>query len=337
MAKEKPPLVHLADLAPGQSGDFFALLAERTRGARRDGKPFYTCRFRDPDRTAACMVWADGPWFEACEQQWREGHFYKLRAQYDEHKTYGPQIEIHNIRPITDADRSDGFDPAQFVERSRFDPEAMYAELWTLAETSIEDVGLRRLVLTVLTRTTKQLKQVPATQKNFYPFAGGLLEHTLSVTHTCLHLADKYVMRYPDLEPPLNRDLVVAGAILHDIGRTQELGEDVVNVQPTVPGRLLGHLFLGRDLVRDTARELGDVNPDLLQLLEHVLISHLNHPEWGSPRLPLVPESLIIHHADDLDAKLEMYARCLTRDKADGPFTARDPVLGRQLFKGRTV
>jgi 3'-5' exoribonuclease len=206
-----------------------------------------------------------------------------------------------------------------------------------MAESSIGDVPLRRLVLTILDRRKTQLKQVPATQRHFYPFAGGLLEHLLAVTHSCLHLADKYVGHYPDLHPPLNRDLVVAGAILHDMGRTIEFNDDILNVQPTLPGRLLGHLFLGRDLVRDTARELGDVNPELVQLLEHIVISHLNHPEWGSPRLPLIPECLIIHHADDLDAKLEMYVRCLTRDKEPGAFTGRDPVLGRQLFKGRQV
>jgi 3'-5' exoribonuclease len=104
-----------------------------------------------------------------------------------------------------------------------------------------------------------------------------------------------------------------------------------------VPGRFLGHILLGRDMVRDAARELGDVNPELLQMLEHIILSHLTLPEWGSPRLPLIPECLIIHHADDLDAKLEMYVRCLTKDKESGPFTARDPVLGKQLYKGRSV
>jgi 3'-5' exoribonuclease len=72
-------------------------------------------------------------------------------------------------------------------------------------------------------------------------------------------------------------------------------------------------------------------------MLEHIVLSHLALPEWGSPRLPLVPECLIVHHADDLDAKLEMYARCLSRDQASGPFTDRDPVLNRQLYKGRSV
>jgi 3'-5' exoribonuclease len=335
MAKSKPPLVRLAALAAGQVGDFFALLAERTRGARRDGKPFYTCRFRDAERSATVMVWADGPWFEACAREWREGQFYKLRALYDEHDVYGPQLELHNLRPVTEADKAEGFDPLAFVERTRGNIDEMYLELCQLAEKNIGDAPLRRLVLTILERTKPQLLRLPATQRHFYPFAGGLLEHTLSVTQTCLQLADKYIARYPEVKPPLNRDLVIAGAILHDIGRTQEFGEDVVTVQPTTAGRLLGHLIQGRDLVRDTARELADVNPELVQLLEHIILSHLVLPEWGSPRLPLIPECLIIHHADDLDAKLEMYLRCLERDTEPGDFTARDPILGRTLYKGR--
>src|SRR5262249_28561961 len=240
-------------------------------------------------------------------------------------------------REVTDADRADGFDPADFVERSRFDPEAMFAELRGLAEGHVTDPPLRRLVLTILDRHAEPLKRLPASQRHFYPFRSGLLEHLPTVTRSCLQLAEKYAGHYPDLKPSLNRDLVVAGAVLHDIGRVLEFTEDAAGVAPTVPGRLVGHLFLGRDLVRDTARELGDVNPELVQLLEHLVVSHLNLPEWGSPRLPLVPEALIIHHADDLDAKLEMYVRCLSRDQEAGAFTARDPVLGRQLYKGRSV
>lgn len=89
---------------------------------------------------------------------------------------------------------------------------------------------------------------MPATRDRFYPFAGGLLEHTLSVTRSCLHLAERYTTHYMELRPPLNRDLVVAGAILHDIGRTLEFGEAIPGASPayTVPGRLVGHLILGR-------------------------------------------------------------------------------------------
>ncbi len=223
------------------------------------------------------------------------------------------------------------------MECSRYDPEVMFGELQQLARAAIGDAPLQRLVLTILERHAGPFKRLPASQGKFYPFAGGLLEHTLSVARTCLHLAERYAAHYAELSPPLNRDLVVAAAILHDIGRVLEFDPNAVVAEPTVAGRFLGHLFLGRDLIRDTARELGDVNPELLLLLEHLVLAHLTLPEWGSPRLPLIPEVLILHHADDLDAKLEMYVRCLSRDSAAGPFTARDPVLNRQLFKGRAV
>ncbi|HJT78733.1 MAG TPA: HD domain-containing protein [Gemmataceae bacterium] len=337
MTRAKPPLVRLHELTPGQFADFFALLAERTKGATRDGKPYYLCRFRDRTRAVTYMVWADGPWYEACERDWQPGRFYKLRATYGESERYGPQIDLNNIRPVAEADAADGFNPADLVEHSRHDVPVMWAELRGLAEAQIGDEPLRRLVLTLLDRHAGPFQRLPATVGKFYPFAGGLLEHTLSVTRLCLHLADRYAAQYPELKPPLNRDLVVAGAVLHDVGRVAELQDDPLAPQPTVPGRLFGHLFLGRDLVRDTARELGDVNPELVQLLEHLVVTHLALPEWGSPRLPLIPEALILHHADDLDAKLEMYARCLTRDRAPGPFTDRDPVLNRHLYKGRSV
>src|SRR5262249_48777662 len=148
---------------------------------------------------------------------------------------YGAQIDIKDIRAVNDEDKTAGFDPLQFIEHTRYDAEAMFEELWKLAESQIADVPLRRLVLTILDLQKNQFKQLPATQKHFYPFAGGLVEHTLSVVHSCIHLADKYVNHYPDLVPPINRDLVVAGAILHDIGRTLEFNGDMASAQPTVP------------------------------------------------------------------------------------------------------
>src|SRR5262249_750054 len=227
-------------------------------------------------------------------------------AVYGEHERYGPQIEIQMIRLVQEADKTEGFDPNEFVEHSRYDADKMLDELTGLAETHIGNEPLRRLVLAILLKHAKPFKRAPAIQGKFYPFAGGLLEHTLSVTGTCLQLVEKYAGHYSELKPPLNQDLVVAGAILHDIGRVVEFDDNPLSPQPTVPGRLLGHLFLGRDLVREAAREIDGINPELVQLLEHLIISHLNLPEWGSPRLPLIPESLIVHHADDLDAKLEM-------------------------------
>src|SRR5438045_3613856 len=98
MPKAKPALSKLCELTSGQSGDFFALLVEKVRGAKRDGKPFYTCRFRDAGRAVTAMVWGDGAWFAACEKDWQGGTFFKVRGTYAEHPTYGPQIDLINIR-----------------------------------------------------------------------------------------------------------------------------------------------------------------------------------------------------------------------------------------------
>jgi 3'-5' exoribonuclease len=186
VVKPRPTLCRLCELTPGQFADCFVLLAERTKGATREGKPFYTCRFRDLKRTVSFMVWADGGFFESCENEWRPGQFFKVRGTYLEHERFGPQLDIQQIRAVTEADRGEGFDPAEFVEHSRFNPEEMYAELKRLVEEHIADLPLRRLVLTILERHAVPLKKLPATQRNFYPFPGGLLEHILSVARSCI-------------------------------------------------------------------------------------------------------------------------------------------------------
>lgn len=331
------PAVVPFHLAPaGKPADFFALLADKKPGKTRDGKPFFTCQFKDRRRTAAGMVWADGPFFAACEADWQPGQFFKVRGVFGEHDRYGPQVELVQVRAVMPADADDGFREADFRDRSRFDGPAMLAELRELAAAELRDAPLRALVVGLLDAHADRLPDLPAHPRAFYPFPGGWLEHTLSVARSCLALADRYVAHYPELAPPLNRDLVLAGAVLHDLGRAAEIAPGSLT-EPTVDGHLFGHQLLGRDLVREAARAVSDLNPELLRLLEHVILAHLTRPEWGSVRQPAIPEVLILHHADDLDAKLEMYVRCLTRDAGDGPLTEKDAVIGKQLLKGRTV
>jgi 3'-5' exoribonuclease len=337
---KKPSVLPLHQLQPGLPGDFFALLADKQRSTTREGKPFFTCRFRDLRRTVTIMIWADSPFFAQAEA-WQPGGFFKIRGLYTEHEKYGPQVgEISNIREVNDTDRHAGFCEADFYERSRFDSNTMFTELRALAEGEIRDEPLRKLTTKLLDEFSDKLKRLPASDRPFYPFPGGWLEHVLNVTRHCLFLTDRYRAHYPELNPPLNRDLVIAGAVLHDIGRVQALAIPDVPGTPTeltIDGRLFGHISLGRDLIRRAATTVPDLNPELLKLLEHVVLSHLALPEWGSPRLPAIPEVLILHHADDLDAKLEMFARCLTRDTSAGPFTDPDPVLKKPLLKARNL
>lgn len=338
MSRPKP--VRLSDLVADQHADFFAQLAVKAKSSTSTGKPYFACKFRDNQRTVSAVpIWSDSPHFEECQKAWQPGQFFKLRGTYTTHEKYGPQIEIAQARLIQDSDRADGFNELDFVDHSRFDPAKMLDGLQALAVTEIKDEPLRALVIKLLQAHAEVLKFLPATATKFYPFAGGWLEHTLSVTRNSACLADGYINQFPDLKPPLNRDLVLAGAILHDIGRVKEYEGAVAGAvpRPGLDGELFGHILLGRDLVRDAARDIPDLNTELVKLLEHIIYTHLTRPEWGSPRLPCIPEVLIIHHADDLDAKFEMYARCLKNDDSDGPFTNRDPVLNRPLLKHRKV
>jgi 3'-5' exoribonuclease len=334
---KKPVLAKLSDLRAGDYVDCFVQLAEKARKSLADGKPFFTCRYRDARRIVGSVpVWQDSPHFEAA-QGWQVGQFFKVRATFTEHEKFGPQLDIEQIRPVADRDRVEGFTELDFTERSRHDPDEMLAELQAVA-TAIADGPLRALVLNLLAANAAALRTLPGSARHYYPFAGGWLEHTLAVTRSCVWLADRYAARFPELSPPLNRGLVVAAAVLHDIGRVRELDAPPgLPIRDTVPGELLGRQFLGYETIRTAAAGVADLDPELLELLLHCVVAHLKNPEWGSTRQPCIPEALILHHAADLDARMEMYVRCLTRDTADGPFTDRDPIFGRPLLKGRKV
>ncbi|MBY0460742.1 MAG: HD domain-containing protein [Gemmataceae bacterium] len=333
---KKPVIAKLSDLRPGDHADCFVQLAEKTRGTTRDGNPFYTCKFRDAMKTVGAVpIWSDSPLFASAED-WQSGQFFKVRVTYTENEKYGPQLAVEQIRPVEDRDRADGFSELDFVERSRFNPDEMLSELEGLAGVEIADVPLRTLTVNLLKAHATALKVLPASTRHAYPFAGGWLEHTLAVTRTALWLSDRYAARFPELIPPLNRSLVVASAILHDIGRVR--GVDAPPGQPgkpSVAGELFGPLVLGYDLIRDAAKSVPDLNPELLELLLHCVVAHQKGERGANP--PAIPEALILHHADALDSSFEMYARCLTRDNSEGPFTDRDAVLNRQLLKARKV
>lgn len=335
---KKPVLAKLSELQAGNYVDCFVQLAEKSRGTTRDGNPFFTCKFRDARRTVGAVpIWGDSPLFEQA-QDWLVGQFFKVRATFTEHEKYGAQLDIEQIRPVEERDRADGFTELDFTERSRHDPETMFAELEALVTGEIADGPLRTLVLNLLTANASALKRLPGSARRYYPFAGGWLEHTLSVSRNVTWLADRYAAAFPELNPPLNRGLVIAAAVLHDIGRVREYDSTPGQpVKDTIPGELFGHLFLAYDMIRTAAAGVPDLNSELLELLLHCVITHQKLPAWGSPSLPCIPEVLILHHVDDLDAKFEMYARCLTRDTTDGPFTSLDPSLGRPLLKGRKV
>jgi 3'-5' exoribonuclease len=258
--------------------------------------------------------------------------FYKLRAVYRE-TNYGPQLDIDKIREATEADRQHGFDELMCQPSTRFDAQEMFAELISLADQHIEDNELRGLVLRILEENHQQILTIPAATHNHHAFAGGYMEHVLSVTRSCVWLVDKYREHYPDLAPPLSKDLVVAGGILHDVGKLRELEQRPAGAVYTATGELIGHILQGRDIVREAAAGRR-LDPETLLRLEHIIVSHQRLPEWGSPKPPMTPEALIVHYADDLDAKLQMMCAALADDASDGPVTSGKNPLHQKVFRG---
>ncbi len=327
-------IVKLSEMTPGQSADTFALLGSKEQARTRDDKPYYKVTFRDAKRSAVAMIWADHALFSECELNWKPGTFYKLRCRYQEN-SFGSQVDIDRLRPINDADRQQGFSQDDFFARTRFNREEMFAELLSIARTHITELPLQRLVVEMLTENAEQVMQHSAAAQNHHAFIGGYLEHTLSVVRTAVFLADKYAAYYTDMKPALSKSLIVAGAVLHDIGKLHELALKPDGWQFTAQGRLIGHILIGRDMMRAKAATIADLDPNTALHLEHIILSHQNLPEWGSPVAPHTPEALLVHFADDMDAKFhQMAVHYEARWPADAEFTTRNNVLKRSFFLG---
>lgn len=332
-------ITELGALPQGQLGDFFALLAQKEPGTTREGKAFFNLRFESKGRAVALAVWHDTPWHAVCRDSWQPGQWFKIRGLWREHPRYGPKLEATLIRPVTDNDRDDGFDPQALSGKPQVDVETVFGELLSLCET-ITNPGLKTLAICLLAEHGDLLKRLPASRGRFHVHPGGWLQHTLGVARKTDLLVGEIHRSLPGASERLDRDLAMAGALLHEIGRVREwrpadptfLGSP----EQSDEGQLVGPNLLARDMVREKAAGIGTLDATRLLALEHLLLSFLERPEWGSPRLPAIPEALVVHHADDLDAKMEMYLRHMAESVGQGPFTQPDPVLKRVLWRDRT-
>ena len=326
------PILALSAMLPGQEADMFVVMTSKEQLTTREGKPYYRVGFRDSGREVAFPIWDNSPWAAECCDTWTPGTFYKVRAVYRE-TNYGPQLDIRRIREVCDADAADGFDPMVCQRQSRYEPLRMFEEMLVIVRERITDAPLRALVEKILVDNRSALLRIPAARHNHHAFIAGWLEHTLSVTRTVIYLADKYAEYYDDLEPPLDKSMAVAGAILHDVGKLRELEQRPEGTVYTASGVLIGHMLQGRDMVREAAVSCP-LPADTLLRLEHSIIAHQRLPEWGSPKPPMTPEALLVHYADDIDAKFHMMVEVLRNDTSDGPVTSKKNALAQQVYKG---
>jgi 3'-5' exoribonuclease len=199
-------------------------------------------------------------------------------------------------------------------------------EMWSELQSRVARVGntwVRQLLVAILDRHGDRLRVWPAALMVHHAYRGGLLEHVLKLAEAGDAMAAAY---------RVDADLIFAGAVLHDIGKTEELRYDE-STSYSKRGNLIGHITMGVMMVRDAVRTIEGFPEDILTRIEHLILSHHGARELGSPVEPMTEEAFILSSIDDLDATLHQFRRHVDDDSGEGEFTAYHPRLRRVLLK----
>jgi 3'-5' exoribonuclease len=315
----------IAHLQEGAAVQQYFLVRRAESRTTKSGKPFLDLILGDKSGVITARVWEEV--LSKCPGPFATGDQVAVQAQVESYKGE-LQLNIQYINTV-EALRTMGrdlreYDPDLLYQTTAYDRQELWQDLWQLAESEIRQ-PLKQLVLALLDRYREEFLVCPAARLYHHPYLGGLLEHTWFVARHAL----ASLTIYPDLD----QDLVLAGAILHDLGKLKEIANPAAP-ELTVPGQLLGHIVLGWDMVRTEAQGLEFSDPTLLMQLEHIILSHHGAVEFGSPILPKTREALLVYFLDDLDAKLKMMSQHLDSDAGEGDFTSFHRVLRRDLYKG---
>jgi len=233
-----------------------------------------------------------------------------------------PQLTVHKIRRM---DASE-VDYADYFPCSRRDADEMWSELCGVVA-SVSSPHLRGLLeaMTGDPEIASRYRRAPAAKQIHHAFLGGLLEHVLSLCSLSRAMAAHY--------PAVDLDLLLTGAVLHDIGKIFELNYER-GFSYSNDGQLLGHIAIGLRMISDKLRDLPDFPPGLRVLVEHLVLSHHGRLEFGSPKMPQFPEALLLHYLDDLDSKMECMRALIEQDRqVEGCFTNYSPALERTALK----
>lgn len=297
----------------------FALRAKEMRAART-GEAYLTLELADRSGRIGAVMFR--PPREACDVP--AGSVVRVRGTVTSFRGM-LRISADELRVATE------YDPAEILPAGTRDPEELLAELRAIVG-AVRSAPLRALLRAVFGDKAfmERFKGCPASQCYHHAYLGGLLEHTVSVATLCRGLADLY--------PHVDADLLIAAALLHDIGKVDEL-EYRTSIEYTDEGRLLGHLLLGERRVHAAVERLGQRMPaELGMRLSHVLLSHHGELEWGSPKRPCTLEALVLHHADNLDAKTSGFiAAAASATLVEEAWTDSANLFRRPLWAPRAV
>lgn len=279
----------IKDIKDNQNIEGLFMVREVSRGETKNGSPFLSLTLLDASGEIPGRVWDNAERFQGHCQP---GTIIRLRGQSQSYKGV-MQLRVDHLEKA----EVSAEEMAQFIPTASGDLKEMLSELTRLAK-SITNPHLRNLTLAFLTdrRLTGLLKKAPAAKHMHHAYLGGLLEHTLGVARLADTVADLY--------PTIDRSLLLAGAIMHDLGKLVEFDYEHYPYDYSDRGRLVGHMVLGAELIRKLADGLGDFPEETLTLLQHLVLSHHGEHQFGAPTLPMLQEAFVLHFLDNLDSKV---------------------------------
>ena len=315
---------YINQMQPGETIDQVFLVAEKDLRTTRTGDLYVTCTLADRTGRLSARMWQAT---EAIFAGIPAGGFIHVKGRTEEYRG-ALQMVIDALRPYA----ADKVDLSEFQAVTELDVEAMWSEMLEILR-AIKNKPLQQLIKKFVEdrELIAAFKKSPAAMNVHHPFIGGLLEHTLNVAKAAQALLPMY--------PKLNADLVLAAVFLHDIGKSAELTTGPA-INYTDRGQLVGHITIAAIWVQEKAdllaEELGEAFPQkTLDLLQHIILSHHGLHEYGSPKLPMVPEAYFLHYLDNLDAKMFTTAHQIANDpNSESTFTPWQSQLSTRLFKG---
>lgn len=309
---------YVADLQDGQAFSTLFLVREKEiRTSARTGSSWLQLELADRTGTISAKMWDN---FAAIEKTFERDDVVQVRARV---KLYNGQKELTLEQVIPAAERD--YDLSDFLPHTKCDVEKLYADLRS-AIAAIQNPALKRLLSSVVEdpAIVPKLKRAPAAMTMHHAFVGGLLEHIVSL----IGLGRAVAAHYPELDA----DLLLAGIVLHDIGKIDELSY-ARGINYSTEGRLLGHIMIGAQLVREKIRAIPDFPAPLAVLVEHLILSHHGTHEFGSPALPQTREAVALHFLDDMDSKMAAMRATLESPAGSDEWTERNPSLRRALLR----
>jgi 3'-5' exoribonuclease len=307
----------IKDLEADQIITGFFLVHEKEIRNSNNGKPYLRMELGDRSGTVEARMWDQ---FDGMAKSIARDDFVKVQARVEIYRNR-VQLSLQQFRLA----RPEEIDLADFLPHTKYDVEELYKKLLCHAE-SMRNPWLKQLAMKILTnpRIEGRYKRAPAAKVMHHAYLGGLLEHVVGLCG----LAKQIAAHYPEVDV----DLLLTAAILHDVGKLDELCYERA-IGYSTEGQLLGHIVMEVETVAKAMDEIEGFPEKLKTVVQHLLISHHGEYEFGSPKLPMIREALVFHYMDDMDSKLAAVRAALAVDSGEEEWSAYSGALGRKFLR----